>query len=444
MHLDLLLPQNLPMNGSPKRIWFVLLGLCGLAAAVAAGGLDPAAKPGPSRMSQDVYVWQRSWNEQVLAAVRARATNFSEVIVLGAEVTWQNGQPKVIRVPIDWDALKGSGAAIGLALRIGPFAGPFDGEDERAKWLAALSNSLLTEASNHQCSVRELQIDFDCAESKLEGYAAWVGAIRHAVSPTRVVITALPAWLKHPAFQRLIGAGDEYVLQVHSLERPSRPDVAFTLCDPGLARQAVARAGQLGAPFRVALPTYGYVIAFDTQGRFAGLSAEGPMRNWPPGTRLREVRSDSTALAELVRGWSLERPELLRGIIWYRLPVEGDGLNWSWPTLSRVMTGETPRASLRAEVRRPQPGLVEFDLVNEGDADFTGHPELEARWTGAQPVASDGLRGFEPCESGTNVLCFRNRRQLARIRPQERQMIGWLRLAADAGVEVELRRTTDD
>jgi hypothetical protein len=59
-------------------------------------------------------------------------------------------------------------------------------------------------------------------------------------------------------------------------------------------------------------------------------------------------------------------------------------------------------------------------------------------------VASDGLRGFEPCETVTNALCFRIRRQPARIRPQERQMIGWLRLAADAKVEVEIRRTTDD
>jgi hypothetical protein len=136
------------MNSSPERIWFVLGGLCGLAAAVAAAGRDQVTKPGPGRMSQDVYVWQRSWNEQVLAAFRQRATNFSEVILLGAEVTWRDGQPKVIRVPIDWGALKGSGAAIGLALRIGPFAGPFDGEDERAKRLAALSSSLLTEASS--------------------------------------------------------------------------------------------------------------------------------------------------------------------------------------------------------------------------------------------------------------------------------------------------------
>jgi hypothetical protein len=421
--------------GLMKLTFIAVAALCRAAAA---------AEPGGNMMSQDVYVWQRSWTEQVVSAIQERATNFSEVVPLCAEVTWQSGQPKVIRVPVNWDALSHSGTPIGLALRIGPFPGPFDAADERAKWLAALAGSLVMEASNHQFLVRELQIDFDCAETKLEGYAAWVSVIRRQVSPTRVVITALPAWLNRSAFQTLIRAADEYVLQVHSLAPPNRPDAAFTLCDPELARQAVAQAGRFGLPFRVALPTYGYLMAFDANGKFAGLSAEGPLKNWQPGVQLREVRSDAAALARLVRGWSLERPELLRGIIWYRMPVEGDVLNWSWSTLSRVMKGEEPRADLRATLRRPQPGLVEFDMVNEGDADFVGYPEMEARWTGAQPVASDGLRGFAPCAIGTNVICFRNSRQPLRIRPQERQMIGWLRLGADERVDVKIRQTTND
>jgi hypothetical protein len=259
-----------------------------------------------------------------------------------------------------------------------------------------------------------------------------------------MVITALPAWLKRPAFQSLARRAGEFVLQVHSLERPTEPDAAFSLCDPELAWEAVVKAGKIGVPFRVALPTYGYMIAFDANGAFAGLSAEGPMRNWQPGMQLREVRSDPAAIAGLVRAWNEDRPELLRGIVWYRLPVKGDALNWAWPTLSKVMTGEAPRASLRAEVRRPQPGLMEFSLVNEGDADFTGNPEIVAKWDGAQPVASDGLRGFTPCAIATNVLCFRNSHEPVRIRPQEQPMIGWLRLAAEAKVEVEIRQSADE
>jgi hypothetical protein len=422
----------------------LVFGCCALVAAVVQGCRDQSAGSGAAGLSQEAYVWQRSWNAPVVAALAERGTNFPRVILLAAEVTWQSGQPKVIRVPITWEALPRSGPGIGLALRIGPFSGPFDVEDARAKGLAALASSLVAEATSHQVPICELQVDFDCAESKLEGYAAWVTAIRREVSPVRVVITALPAWLGRPAFQPLAREAGEYVLQVHSLARPTRRDAAFTLCDPDLARQAVARAGRLGVPFRVALPTYGYLVAFDAKGNFAGLSAEGPMGNWQPGMQLREVRSDPAAMAGLVRGWAREHPEQMRGIIWYRLPVEGDVLNWAWPTLSKVMTGEAPRPSIRAEVRRSRQGLVEFILVNEGAADFTGNPQVEARWSGAQPVASDGVRGFTPCVVATNVLCFRNSQQRVRIRPQERQMIGWLRLAADEPVDVEVRPATNE
>ena len=427
---------------SIKRPWVWLW--CSLAAAMIAGCTEQTTKRAAEKMSQDVYVWQRSWNEQVRDAVRERCTNFSMLVPLCAEVTWQGGEPRLTRVPIDWETLPRKGPAIGVALRIGPFGGPFDANDERAKWLASLASSLMAEATNHQVQVRELQIDFDCAESKLEGYSAWVTAIRRRVTPTRVVITALPSWLKRPTFVPLARAAEEYVLQLHSLERPTQPDATFTLCSPELARQAVVRAGKLGLPFRVALPTYGYVVAFDSKGSFAGLTAEGPMRNREPGMQFREVRSDPAAIAGLVRDWSRERSELMRGIIWYRLPVEGDVLNWSWPTLSRVMGGETPRAHLRAEIRRPQPGLIEFDLLNEGDVDSADNPEVVVKWNGALPVASDGLRGFTPCAIATNMVCFRSSLQPFRIRPQERQMIGWLRLVGDVKVDVEIRQTAND
>jgi hypothetical protein len=424
--------------------WRRRLAFGGVLAVGWAWPLPAQAGPSDRPLTQDVYVWQRAWNEPVLEAVRDRAPRFAKVIVLAAEVTWPGNPPRVVRIQTDWEALRRTGAAVGLALRIGPVPGDFGYADGRSKWLAELSRSLLDEASRHAVAACELQIDFDCAESKLAHYVAWVEAIRNHVSPTPVVITALPTWLTRPEFQRLAEAADEFVLQVHSLERPTGPDAAFTLCDVAAARQAIERAGRFGKGFRVALPTYGYVIAFDTQGNYAGLSAEGPRRNWPADWQLREVRADPAAMAGLVRGWTSQRPDHLRGIIWYRMPVEGDVLNWSWPTLARVMAGTAPQAKLRAEARRVQPGLVEFDLVNEGDADFEGQAEVEARWTGTRPLASDGLRGFEPVPTGTNRICFRHPRQPSRISPQERRMIGWLRLADDLPVTCEIRGTNHD
>ena len=71
--------------------------------------------------SNEAYVWQRVWNQPVQAAVAAHATNFAELVVLAAEVTWHEKQPLVIHVPVDY--AKMTNTEIGLALRIGPFAG---------------------------------------------------------------------------------------------------------------------------------------------------------------------------------------------------------------------------------------------------------------------------------------------------------------------------------
>jgi hypothetical protein len=417
----------------------VLAGLAGAALLGLAIALWP--RPGPvasGPLAQSVYVWQRAWNEAVLVSVLQHGTNFSQVCALAAEVSWAAGRPHTVRVPINYDALHLSGRPAGLALRIGAFAGPFGVDDERAKGLAELAASLVSEAQSNQLEVAELQLDFDCAESKLNGYGQWVRAIKRRVSPVPVVITALPSWLKRRAFGDLIKQADGYVLQVHSLERPRDAGPAFTLCDPGAARRAVERAAQFGRPFRVALPTYGYLVAFNSSGKFVGLSAEGPALSWPPGVQTREVRADAAALAELVRSWTARRPGCLAGLIWYRLPVAGDRLNWSWPTLAAVMEGRSPSSGLQAQARKPEPGLVEIEIRNTGNGDHVGPVSARVEWAQARLVAKDGVNGFEPIEETANALSFQCRNRAARIRPGETVVAGWLRLDTNAEVRVNV------
>ena len=388
-------------------------------------------------MSNDAYVWQRAWTESVSEAVAGSGTNFSELVPLTAEVSWRNRSPQVLRVALDPAALRRTGH-IGLALRIGSYGGPFNAEDSQTHFLAELAASLIAEAVTNQLSITELQIDFDCAESKLDGYAVWVKAIRRKVAPVRVTITALPAWLKHAAFKRLIAAADGYVLQVHSLERPKGIETSFQLCDPPEARRAVEQAARLGRPFRVALPTHGYLIAFDQTGRFVGLSAEGPAEAWPEGVQLREVRADPEALAQLVRSWKRDRPQALTGVMWYRLPIGQERLNWCWPTLSAVMSGAVPRSEVRAEARHPNPALVEIDLINAGTADYALPTEITLRWQEGRLLAADGLEGFDSAEAGARAVQFQSKAALQRLEPGERRAIGWVRLNKETGVQVEL------
>src|SRR6266496_649448 len=78
---------------------------------------------GPLR--HEVYVWQRAWTDPVRNAVAQHATNFASLVVLKAEVSWKDKQPQVARVSPDYATLAATHQPVGLALRIGPYAGPF-------------------------------------------------------------------------------------------------------------------------------------------------------------------------------------------------------------------------------------------------------------------------------------------------------------------------------
>ena len=389
-------------------------------------------------LPNDAYIWQRSWTEPLNESIHTHGSNFAELVVLAAEVSWKNHSPQVARVPLQVAAFQQSSPRLGLALRIGSYPGPFREDDAQARFLAELAAGVVAEAVTNHLALAELQIDFDCAESKLDGYATWLRAIRQAVDPVPVTITALPSWLKRPAFKDLVQSMNHYVLQVHSLERPRGVNDSFELCNPAKAREAVERAARLGTPFQVALPTYGYLVAFNPAGRFLGLSAEGPAPNWPAETRLREVRSHPERMAELVRAWSVDHPRALTGIIWYRLPVAGERLNWSWPTLASVMSGTVPQAALRAEVRRHGSPLLEIDAVNSGTADDLMPQQVTLSWQEGEFVAGDGLQGFELAEASARNVRFQLRNSQARLQPGERRPIGWVRFRKETEVQVEV------
>ncbi len=405
-----------------------------------AGGPGRSPQPVSSVLPHEAYVWQRAWNEPVRDAVARHAVQLSGLTVLSAEVSWRDRRPQVLRVPLDFAVLTNAPCAIGLALRIGPCPIGLSTNEAITTFLADVAASLVAEARVHRLALRELQVDFDCAESKLDSYHAWVEAFRRKVAPVPVTITALPSWLGQPGFKRLAASAGDYVLQVHSLQRPRTFDAPFTLCDPAAARQAVERAARIGVPFRVALPTYGYLTAFDAKGRFVGLSAEGPNKSWPAGVRTREVRANPLELATLVQLWTTNRPAGMRGIIWYRLPVAGDVLNWRWPTLAAMMAARCPRESFRAEPRRVEPGLVEINLVNDGDLDLSSRLAVKVRWQQARLVAADGLRGFESVDGGPSTAQFQTRTEPCRLPAGEKQVIGWLRLSEDREVQIEIER----
>jgi hypothetical protein len=370
----------------------------------------------------------------VREAVR-QTPGISVLVVLAVEVDLRQGPPRVARIPLD-PSLKSAGKPVGVALRVTTFPSRFADEPGIGRLLVALIQDVILEAEAKGIALAEIQIDYDCPESKLDDFREVLPSLRRAAAPIPLTFTALPSWMgQRRAFGKLIAAADGYVLQVHSLAPPTGPRDDFSILKPAAARDWLEAASRFGRPFRVALPTYSYLAAFDAQDRLVGLSAEGPLLSWPSSLRLREARSDPAAAAGLVREWTRERPAELAGILWYRLPVEGDRLNWTASTLRAVMAGRVPRSAVRVDVRAPEPGLVEIDLLNTGDGQGSTPSPISIGWPDGSLLAADGLAGYQVVR-GQGVLHLERHRP-ALLRPGERRTIGWLRFAAPTEVHVE-------
>lgn len=387
-------------------------------------------------------MWQRAWTDPLTLTVGERLPDLDGATVLAAEIRWRNGAPDTQRSHPPYASWAAARTPVGLALRIGTYSGSFADDAPAAAFVAGLASDIVTEARSAGLPIHELQIDFDCPEAGLDGYRTWLRAVQRRVAPLPVTITALPSWLDQPAFRRLARTAGAYVLQVHSLHPPARDGRQLTLCDPAEAADAAERAARLGVPFRIALPTYGYRVAVDSSGRVRSVDAEGEDSPLNPATTASEVRADPAAMAGLVRQWTADRPALMQGVIWYRLPAPGDRRNWRWPTLRRVMTGEAPRARMTVASRSPQPGLVEIELLNDGEADAPAATRITVAWPSECLAAADAVNGFTLARSGAGRGVFRCADPAPVMSPGERLAVGWLRLTTNTEVHCEIAPDT--
>ena len=402
-------------------------------------GRGPAPRRESGPLPHQAYAWQRQWGRDVGAAVRAAGSAFGRLVVLAAEVDCAGGKRRVTRVSVDHDALAAGVLSVGVALRVRHYTGSFERSGSLTAFLGDLAADLVASFREAGTEPAELQIDFDCAASKLAGYRLWVEATAGRVAPIPVTITVLPCWLRRRDFSPLIRSAGAFVLQVHSLERPRSADDSLVLCDPVRSQKWVEEAARFGIPFRVALPTYGYLIAFRADGSFLGLCAEGAVPDWPDGTVVRELRADSDAMATLVRRWTNDRPALLRGVIWYRLPVGGDRLNWSRPTLAAVMAGRSPRVSVTSQVTRSKAGCFDVFLTNDGERDLPPPFDVVLSWKGARLVAGDTYRGVEWIDRDAGDVVLRTGSD-GRLVAGERRPVGWFRLSEEVKIDARLIR----
>ncbi len=376
-------------------------------------------------LPQRAYVWQRDWNPAVAQSLLVAADVLAGAVVLATEVEWRDGKPRPIRPDVDWESLRKWGHPVGVAMRVAPYPGPFAQDDSVIQELCTFATHVVSTAGRHQVPLTEFQLDFDCAQKKLAGYRVWVEKIRDAVKPLPLVITTLPSWLGESDFVKLIHEVPRYVLQVHSVSSPIG-DERTMICDPELARQWVAKAGALGRPFEVALPTYRSVLGYGPDGKLLGVSSDGVRPSWPAGTVVRDYETDADALAGLVDEWTKHRPQHMEGLLWYRLPIGSDVNNWRWPTLRAVMAGRTPKVAWKVM----EQGMNPADLIlrNDGETEKPFKGRVELKWTGASRATAEALPGWKATRGAGSVTFSPVSPTGLRLPPGSERAMGWLRL----------------
>lgn len=389
-------------------------------------------------VSHEAYVWQRDWSDSVIESVVQNGPEFNGLTILAAEVNWKENNPTIYRVTPDYEALQSINRPIGLAIRMGAFRGPFDQSGAESDMLQGLAESLIKEATIHSLTISEVQLDFDCPESKLGDYTMWVTEVKKAIQPVPLGITALPSWLNQPQCERLFIAADRVVLQVHSIDRPDSINSDSMLCDPIKAKVAAEKMAEYGIPFRIALPTYTYLLAYDAKGELSGLSAEGPSPNWPQSFETRPLHANAILLSELVKDWIQDRPPNLKGLIWYRLPISNDRYNWRWKTLHALINGQDLTSRLEVRATSGQDGLYDLFLTNDGNLDFQDTMRVQIIWKKQRLIASDALSDFKVSSFTQKSVSLTAPKKNWRLAPGETMPIGWIKLSAYEELDIQI------
>lgn len=408
--------RNCRVPLSPFRL-LGLLGRLSLGLAV----LAMAACSGRHvALGNEAYVWQRQWTPALADAVRSSGDVVQGWRVLAAE--WDGrGQWHVIEP--DAAVLLASGKPVTPVVRI---------EGQLAQWDAAdvidHVQSVLAQWRGRGLRIAGVEIDHDCATSRLPAYARFLSLLRTSLGePLRLSITVLPTWLDSPDLDALLARVDEPVLQVHAVQSPRAG-----LFDPRRAHAWMdAFAHRARGPWRVALPAYGTRVSWDAQGRVASIESERP--TLVAGDEASELFADPLAMQGFLRSLEADAPPRLAGIVWFRVPTEDDARAWSLATWRAVLSRQPLKVSLLAQVRSARgASWRDLVLINAGNADLPLPMLLQLD---AACGNADGIHGYALQRTPRGL--FLQRAQRGMLRAGRQLAVGWLRCDGPASLRVE-------
>lgn len=296
------------------------------------------------------YVWQRQWSEPVAAAVDAELkAGTHDLYVLGGELEYVRDRPqwRASQMPPDLWRPPRVTAVLRLPVRA------LDDPESSAAAIVARADAL---------GVCRVQLDVDVPERRLDRYAALLKGVRRLWPPSsgtlRLGATFLPCHLEHDAVRRALAEIDEPVIQLHGIDAPKNRDAHWALMDRTTAFRALEAAHALDGRFKMALPSYAYVLTFHADGRFRRLYAEGLDDDFelPPGATCELAAPDLGLLHEIFAS-PLRLP-----VIWFRLPIPGaDRWCLARETLVLLEDGQCPEPHVEFSVREgARPGTLDL------------------------------------------------------------------------------------
>ena len=338
----------------------------------------PTGAPVSTAPTSGVYIWQRVWMPAHLVALHDSKTLFSELRVLAAQ---QHPREGWVDAHVDLGALKSDGRSVRPVIRL-------DGRlpTLNANAIATSAHDTLAAWRSAGVHVDGVEIDFDCASSRLADYAKLLAAIKLKLpNDATLSITALPSWIGAPGLAAVLAQSDEAVLQVHAVSDPRHG-----LFDAKQARRWIdAFAKATSKPFRVALPAYGSALVLDANGHQVGVESEAPLAE--PGARL-ELFSDPRAVANLLRALQQTPPPNLRGYLWFRLPLPGDRRAWPLATIDAVIGGQELRSAWTPQIGDGGNGAFDISVRNSGNLETALPASVEIGGNGCNDA--DALPGY--------------------------------------------------
>lgn len=358
-------------------------------------------------LDQQLYVWQRQWTPDHVAALNDSRGDFSSLRVLALQAFPRAGWS---RARIDPALLKQDGRPLIAVIRVDGQLESLD-QDE----VTAQIQQVLSDWQAQGLMLSGVEIDHDAGNARLPAYRKFLTDLR-ATLPTSMPLsmTALPAWLDSPELPALLSTVDSSVLQVHAVSDPRRG-----LFDPDQARKwADAWSRITSKPFYLALPAYGVALLPQASGA-PDVESEVPIER--VGER-RELRADPQQLSILATELRNDPPPHLAGLIWFRLPLAHDRRAWSLTTLRAVAGGDAldSRLTLKLSARD---GLYDVSISNQGNLDSAWPKRLTLAVQGCE--GADALAGYA-LQQSPDLLTF-TRLRAGRIPAGGQRAIGWAR-----------------